>query len=260
MRKPVIGITANYSFDGSGEFAEGIGAREQAWQLIADDYVTCVVRAGGIPVVLPVVSGEDGALRRELLDLTDGVIFSGGSDVDPMFFGQKSAGRTGRVVPLRDRQEGFMLRCLLEETDKPVLGICRGIQIINAAMGGTLIQHIPDTGHGSHSLTMYPREEPSHRICIQEDSLLFSLLGCRETGVNSLHHMAVDAPAEGLKVTAWSEDGIIEAVELAENPEGRFFLAVQWHPEMMAFADPVQQGLIDTFVERCRQGTERSGS
>ncbi len=250
---PIIGITANYSFDGSGEYAEGIGAKEQDWQLLADDYVTCVVRAGGIPLILPVIrEGRDRTVTRRLLELADGVLFSGGSDVDPMRFGQKSAGRTGAVVPERDEQELFLARTVLEETDRPVLGICRGIQILNVALGGTLLQHVPDGGFTSHSLGMYPRQIPSHRVRIEGDSLLGKLTGTECLPVNSLHHMAVDVPAPTLRVTARSEDGVIEAVELKENPGGRFFLGVQWHPEMMAFADPVQQGLISAFVQAAR--------
>ena len=254
MLQPVIGITANYSFDGSGEYAEGIGAKEQDWQLIADDYIDCVARAGAVPLMLPVLREDrDQILTRRMLDLVDGVLFSGGSDVDPMRYGQKSAGRTGPVVPERDEQETFMLDYLLNRTKKPILGICRGIQIINAALGGTLIQHIPAAGFTSHTLSMYPRQVPSHYVAIEKDSLLFQLVHTERLPVNSLHHMAVDVPSPDLRVVARSEDGVIEGVELKNNPEGRFFLAVQWHPEMMAFADPVQQGLIDAFVDRCRK-------
>lgn len=251
---PVIGITANYSYDGSGEYREGIGAKEQDWQLLADDYVASVVRAGGIPLILPVIrEEEDRAVTRRMLDLVDGVLFSGGSDVDPMRFGRKSAGHTGPVVPERDGQELFLIHTLLEETEKPILGICRGIQILNVALGGTLIPHIPDAGFTSHSLSMYPRQVPSHYVEILRDSQLYTLMGTERLAVNSLHHMAVDQPAPALRVTARSEDGVIEGVELAENPGGRFFVAVQWHPEMMAFADPKQQGLIDAFVACCRE-------
>ena len=249
---PVIGITANYSFDGSGEYREGIGAKEQDWQLLADDYIASVVRAGGIPLILPVIrEGADRTVTRRLLDLVDGVLFSGGGDVDAVRFGQKSAGRTGAVVPERDEQELFLIQTLLKETEKPILGICRGIQILNVALGGTLIQHIPDAGFTSHSLGMYPRQVPSHTVLLERDSLLARLTGAERLAVNSLHHMAVDRPAPALRVTARSEDGVIEGVELADNPTGRFFLAVQWHPEMMAFADPVQQNLISAFVARC---------
>lgn len=252
--KPIIGITANYSFEGSSEFAKGIGAKEQEWQLLADDYIASVVRAGGIPFILPVVRGSEWeTVVEEMLSAVDGVLFSGGSDVDPLRFGQQTTGKTGEVVPERDEQEFTMLRYLLGQTNKPILGICRGIQVINTALGGTLIQHIPDAGFSSHTLSMYPRQIPSHRVKVEKGSLLYSLVDCDSMGVNSFHHMAVDECAPGLKITARSEDGILEAVELAENPKNRFFLGVQWHPEMMAWSDPTQQEIISAFVRSCNR-------
>lgn len=251
--KPIIGITANYSFDGSSEFAEGIGAREQEWQLIADDYVSSVTRAGGIPVILPVVRGPEWeAVVEQMINCVDGILLSGGSDVDPLRFGQKTSGKTGGIIPERDEQEFYMLRYLLEKTQKPVLGVCRGVQVMNAALGGTLIQHIPDAGFTGHTLAMYPRQVPSHRVRVEPGTLLHRLVGKEMLPVNSFHHMAVDECAPALKVTAHSEDGVIEAVELSENPDGRFFLGVQWHPEMMAWADSVQQKIVNAFVDRCK--------
>lgn len=121
--KPIIGITANYSFEGSSEFAKGIGAKEQEWQLLADDYIASVVRAGGIPFILPVVRGSEWeTVVEEMLSAVDGVLFSGGSDVDPLRFGQQTTGKTGGVVPERDEQEFTMLRYLLGQTNKPILG------------------------------------------------------------------------------------------------------------------------------------------
>ena len=249
--KPIIGITANYMFDGSAEYAEGIGAPDQQWQLLADDYITSVLRAGGTPLILPILrEGEDRETTLRLLDCVDGVLFSGGSDIDPMRFGQITTGKTGTLIPERDEQEFFLFQQVLKCTQKPMLGICRGIQLFNAAMGGTLIQHIPDRGFSSHTLSMYPRHLPSHQVTIAPNSLLSQIVGTEVLGVNSFHHMAVDECAPGLRIVAWSQDGIAEAVELLENDE-RFFLGVQWHPEMMAAHNPVQQQIISAFVARC---------
>ena len=249
--RPIIGITANYSFDGASQCREGIGTPGQEWQMLADDYITAVTRAGGIPLILPILRGGDReALRTELLDRVDGVLFSGGNDVDPLLFGETSTGRTGRLIPDRDEQELWMARYLLEHTRKPILGICRGIQILNVALGGTLIQHVPDGGFPPHTLLMYPRERASHTVRIQAGSLLARIAGTESLGVNSFHHMAVRECAPPLRVTARAEDGMIEAVELREDPD-RFFLAVQWHPEMMAGADRQAQGLLDAFVAAC---------
>ena len=249
--KPVIGITANYMYDGSGEYREGIGAPDQEWQLLADDYITSVQRAGGIPVILPVIPEDvEWEVVKRLMDGVDGLLFSGGSDVDPMRFGQVTTGRTGNLIIERDEQEFFMLRYFLEHTKKPVLGICRGLQLINAGLGGTLHQHLPDAGYPSHTLPMYPRQKPSHWVEVQRDSRLYEITGKERLGVNSYHHMAVDVPAPGLRVAARSDDGVIEALE-QQNADGRFFLAVQWHPEMMAAADPIQQRIITSFVQSC---------
>jgi putative glutamine amidotransferase len=252
--KPIIGITANYMYDGSSEYAEGIGAPNQEWQLLADDYITSVMRAGGIPVILPLLKADtDWNTVKRLIDGVDGVLFSGGSDVDPMYFGQVTTGKTGNLIPERDAQERFMVQYTLEQTNKPIFGVCRGIQLINAVLGGTLIQHIPDAGFHPHTLPMYPRQIPSHWVEIEPDSLLFQVVQTMRLGVNSFHHMAVDQCAPALKVTARSDDGVIEAVELRQNPDHRFFLAVQWHPEMMSAADSVQQRLLTAFVDRCQK-------
>lgn len=253
--QPIIGITANYSYDGSSEFAEGIGAREQEWQLLADDYIDCIVRAGGIPVILPLVKNKKyQETVRLLADGADAILFSGGNDVDPMRFGQTTAGKTGGIIPERDEQEFFLLRYVLEHTEKPVLGVCRGIQLMNAVMGGTLIQHIPDAGYPAHTLPMYPRQMASHWVNVEPGSLLHGITGRERLGVNSFHHMAVEECAPGLVITARAEDGVIEAVELADNRKKRFFLGVQWHPEMMAWADAVQQKIISAFVKAAAAG------
>lgn len=249
--KPVIGITVNYSYNGDSECAEGIGVAGQEWQLLADDYVTAVLRAGGVPVMLPVVRDQE--VMKEMLGSVDGVLFSGGSDVDPQLFGQTTFGKTGAVIAERDAQEAAMVEYVVNQTQKPVLGICRGIQIINAALGGTLLQHVPDAGFHNHTLTMYPRYMASHKVDIVPDSILAKAVGTEKLATNSFHHMAVDACAPCLKVVARSEDGVSEAVELAENPNGRYLLAVQWHPEMMSAVNPTQQAIINSFVQACQK-------
>lgn len=212
-----------------------------------------MTRAGGIPVILPVVRGPEWeTVVEQMINCVDGILLSGGSDVDPLRFGQKTTGKTGGIIPERDEQEFYMLRYLLEKTQKPVLGVCRGVQVMNAALGGTLIQHIPDAGFTGHTLAMYPRQVPSHRVRVEPGTLLHRLVEIETLPVNSFHHMAVDECAPALKVTAHSEDGVIEAVELSKNPDGRFFLGVQWHPEMMAWVDSVQQKIVNAFVDSCK--------
>ena len=245
--RPVIGITSNDTYDGSGPFSEGIGAREQEWQLLADDYVSAVAAAGGMPLLIPVF--RDPALALEALRHVDGVILSGGNDLDPGLYGQFPRPELGGVIPERDRMELALAKQIMTDTALPLLGICRGIQVLNAAMGGTVHQHLPAAGYECHSLTMFRRTEPSHTVELIPGTRLHGLLG-GTLGVNSFHHQAVDRIAPGFLAAAKSPDGVIEAIEPERS--GRFVLGVQWHPEMMALAQPEQLRLMQAFVDACR--------
>ena len=253
---PIIGITVNFRNDGEMEYSRRLGYPEQKWQALADDYIRAVLRAGGVPVMVPVLTGEEGGHAEEnLKDICarlDGVLFSGGSDVDPQRYGERTTGRTGELVPQRDEQELFLCRYILEETDLPVLGICRGLQVINVALGGTLIEDVQAAGYLSHTLHMYPRTEASHHVDVSAESRLADICGAGRLPVNSLHHMAVRDCAPVLKPVAVSDDGLTEAVELQEKTS-RFFLAVQWHPEMMSSVNARQQAIVNAFVESCRK-------
>lgn len=250
--RPLIGITVNFRNDGEMEYSRRLGYPAQKWQALADDYIEAVQRAGGIPVMLPVLKGEGFEERsRELCAHLDGILFSGGGDLDPLRYGERPTGKTGEIVPERDAQELFLCRYVLEETSLPVLGICRGLQVINVALGGTLYEDVQAAGHPSHTLHMYPRTEGSHHVTVAAGSRLAGILGAGEKLVNSLHHEAIRDCAPLLKPVAVSDDGLTEAVELKEE-SGRFFLAVQWHPEMMSSASKAQQAILDAFVESCR--------
>ena len=155
-------------------------------------------------------------------------MFSGGVDVDPSFYGMKDDGTLGVTCPERDETELSLLRYLLNHSDKPIFGICRGLQIINVAMGGTLIMDLPAAGKNNHALTKRPRQEFSHRIVVEDGTRLKAIME-EESRVNSFHHQAIGKLGEGLKVSAYSlEDHVIEAVESIDE---RYLLAVQWHPE-----------------------------
>ena len=173
----------------------------------------------------------------------DGLLLPGGGDMDPKFYGQERIPACGEPNLLRDAAEPLLLRAFLA-ADKPVLGICRGIQVMNAVLGGDLYQdikpfeHLPHNGHWAKV----------HTVTVRRGTLLSRILGQDTVLVNSQHHQAVDRVAPGFTLAALSEDGIVEAIE---KPDARFCLGVQWHPEWLSDEDPAMQGLFDAFVNAC---------
>ena len=173
----------------------------------------------------------------------DGLLLPGGGDMDPKFYGQERIPACGEPNLLRDAAEPLLLRAFLA-ADKPVLGICRGIQVMNAVLGGDLYQdikpfeHLPHNGHWAKV----------HTVTVRRGILLSRILGQDTVLVNSQHHQAVDRVAPGFTLAALSEDGIVEAIE---KPDAGFCLGVQWHPEWLSDADPAMQSLFDAFVNAC---------
>ena len=173
----------------------------------------------------------------------DGLLLPGGGDMDPKFYGQERIPACGEPNLLRDAAEPLLLRAFLA-ADKPVLGICRGIQVMNAVLGGDLYQdikpfeHLPHNGHWAKV----------HTVTVRRGTLLSRILGQDTVLVNSQHHQAVDRVAPGFTLAALSEDGIVEAIE---KPDARFCLGVQWHTEWLSDADPAMQSLFDAFVNAC---------
>ena len=173
----------------------------------------------------------------------DGLLLPGGGDMDPTFYGQERIPACGEPNLLRDAAEPLLLRAFLA-ADKPVLGICRGIQVMNAVLGGDLYQdikpfeHLPHNGHWAKV----------HTVTVRRGTLLSRILGQDTVLVNSQHHQAVDRVAPGFTLAALSEDGIVEAIE---KPDAGFCLGVQWHPEWLSDADPAMQSLFDAFVNAC---------
>ncbi len=211
---PVIGISA---------YAET--ARWRQWEqpatLLPQTYVDQVAQAGGIPALLPPVPGVEAAVSH-----LDGLIISGGPDVHPERYGQEPGPHTTIIRPERDAAEFALLRAALE-LGKPVLGVCRGLQVMNVVLGGTLIQHLPDVvGHEKHSPVSGGYGE--HKVDVAESGRLAGIFGPGSLAVPTHHHQGIDRLADGLTATAWAEDGIIEAVELDSHP---FAIGVQWHPE-----------------------------
>ncbi len=209
---PVIGITGNYS-DGNLSLAQG--------------YYASILQAGGIPFVIPPFDNNN--ILAGLLDHIDGLLMTGGADLNPLFLNEEPIKELNNVNPYRDRQELLLVR-LAANRQIPVLGICRGIQVMNAALGGTLYQDIYSQSEGNpikHSQDM-DRMFASHTVRIEEDTLLAKVMGQTALPVNSFHHQAVREVAPGFQISARAADGIIEAIE---STEYKSMLGVQWHPE-----------------------------
>ena len=209
--------------------------------LIPSVYVDAIARAGGRPPLVP--PREDGV--EETLDALDGVLFSGGEDVDPHHYGAERHVETRGVRPDRDRAELALLRGALAR-DMPVLAVCRGSQVLNVARGGDLVQHLPDVvGHDRHRHT--PGVFADHDVELRAASRLRRLLGDRAP-VKSHHHQGYGRIGEGLREVAWAEDGTVEALE---DPDKRFAVGVLWHPE-----EGEDAALFEALVEEARRYRE----
>lgn len=241
-KKPVIGIVEPWTVIEEGCF---LGA----YRTYANyPYVEGIVKGGGVPMGLPLVMSEE--LCEEQTELCDGLILSGGADIDAHLYGEEPHVKQEHFDR---RMDLFYIRMIHAARKKgiPVLGICRGIQAINVALGGSLIQDIPSeiTPSIQHSQDA-PPALPSHFVEIEKDSFLGAFMP-EKAEVNSFHHQAVGRLGEGLRITAKSADGIVEALE---NTEGSPLIAVQWHPEMMQVSgDAYAEELFRRFVELCAQ-------
>lgn len=228
--RPIIGITVNYD--------------EEEKQLCLREYYTeSIYKAGGIPVLL--VPGIEPELIRAYLQLCHGFVLSGGGDIDPLYWGEEPDKGLGRISPLRDSFEVLLARAILEQ-QRPLLGICRGCQVMNVAGGGTLWQ---DLETGLKHMQEAPRSYPIHEIRIENASLLKCIMKSEAIRVNSFHHQAVKSPGAGFKISARASDGTVEAIE--GQYAGVFCLGVQWHPECMV--DENAQALFRYFVRSSYQ-------
>jgi putative glutamine amidotransferase len=249
--KPLIGIPAE-------RFSSGYGSEpDQLVQGTLATYVDAVLGAGGLPVIIPlsVAAADLHALYTRL----DGVLLTGGGDVDPDSFDEAPHPKLGAVDVDRDRLELALAR-LTVKGDKPVLGVCRGAQVMNVALGGTLFQDLPSQYGGplvrhAHPVKDFPRQHLAHPVQVTEASLLARVLGAPTARVNSRHHQAIKDVAPGLTVVARAPDGVVEAVERAGHP---FALGVQWHPENLQDS-PEMKALFVKFVEASAAGRMTKG-
>jgi putative glutamine amidotransferase len=216
-RKPLIGITTGYDYD-------------KHMMYLKEGYYDAIYKCGGLAIAIP--STCDETVLLEILNYCDGILLSGGPDVDAKLYGEGNMPYNGDISPIRDASELFIAKKSIE-MNKPLLAICRGIQIINVAMGGTLYQDIymqnKECSILKHSQSA-PKWYPTHEINIKKDSWVWKTFMNDSAYVNSFHHQAVKEIAQGFEVTSRSTDGIIEAIEYVKN---RFCVGVQWHPELM---------------------------
>lgn len=228
MKPPVIGITT-YGRDERGRYT------------LPSEYVAAVQRAGAVPVLIPPVPGH----AASYLDLVDGIVLAGGGDLDPGLYGSDGHETIYSVDAQRDALELALAKRIVE-LRAPTLAICRGMQVLNVALGGTLIEHLPAVV-GEQVLHRAPLREPTpHAVRVKAGSRLAAVAGATEFAPMSWHHQAIRQAAPGLEVVATAADGTIEAVELAGHP---WLIAVQWHPELTAEKDPAQQRLFDALVK-----------
>jgi putative glutamine amidotransferase len=235
MSKPVIGITLDSEDPGSYS--------NMPWYALRQNYADAVVEAGGIPLALP----HEPDQANDYLDIIDGLVITGGAfDVDPSIFG---AGERHPTVVTKDRRTAFELavtRGALER-DMPLLGICGGQQLLHVALGGTLIQHIPDEilealAHEQPN----PRDEPGHSISVLPGTLLYRIVGTDSLEVNSAHHQAAKDASDEIIINAVAPDGVIEGIEAVDK---RFCLGVQWHPEYKVSAG--DGAIFKAFIDAC---------
>lgn len=243
MSRPLIGLSTSVTSDTTPERATLNAA-----------YLHAVQQAGGVPVLLP--PQLDAEARAVLADRLDGLVLSGGGDVDPACYGQPPHPRTADVSPARDALEIALVHRALER-GTPLLAICRGIQVLNVALGGTLYQDLPGEPGGPivHAQTE-PRSRPTHTVKVVPDATrLGAIVAAAELAVNSFHHQGIHRLGDGLREVAWAADGVVEAVEMAGN---RFVVGVQWHPEDLVGHDAAARNLFAALVDAARRRAPRA--
>ncbi len=237
--RPVIGLTHSIQQD-------------EKRLMMPMSYSNVIREAGGVPVLLP-INREDEVIEAYAA-LVDGVLFSGGDDIDPTFYGEEQLWACGDVCPLRDEFELKLCRVLLEKyPEKPILGVCRGEQVLNVALGGTLYQDVKSQlpgciAHQQHQIAPYT----SHCVTIEADSKLHAIYGDTQIMTNSFHHQSVKEIAPALVVTAKTADGVIEGFEKPDHP---YYVGVQWHPERLVEREENanHKQLFKSFVDACRK-------
>lgn len=230
--KPIIGILPMINAEGHS--------------YIVDSYIPPITKSGGLPLLIPYT--EDKECISEYVKLCDGFLFAGGPDIEPWRYGEQKAPECGECTPPRDAVELLFFPEILK-SGKPILGICRGSQLINIALGGSLYQDIPtDIGKSIAHRQIEPHNSHSHEAAFDECSPLLAIFGTKRAKINSFHHQAIKELGRGLSVMARADDGIIEA---AYAPEHKFLWALQWHPERLFECDEPSKKIFGAFICAC---------
>lgn len=242
--KPLIGITASLDQSGSS-----------AWSSVSQTYIDVLSQNNGVPIILPFVDSEE--VLNQMVDRLDGLLLTGGIDVDPSFYGVEPIKELEATNLKLDIYESRILKRALARRI-PILGICRGHQFLNVYFHGTLYQDIPSQCPESisHRKTSNEKKIASHFITIEKESQLHQLMGVDSLQVNSSHHQTIDRLGDGFRIVARTSDGIVEAIERDDYP---FMISVQWHPELMVLnGDPTMNKIFAAFIEACSPKTDIS--
>lgn len=235
MKKPLIAVMPQFDTD------------TENYKLVPA-YIKAILDAGGLPMIIPFTN--DKADIEQIAAMFDAFLFTGGQDIDPSLYGEEKQEYCDRIVCDRDTLDISLMK-EVAKTDKPVFGICRGLQVMNVAFGGTLYQDIPTQ---CNSKVLHRMEEPfdrvAHTVDIVENTPLIDIVNTKTIGVNTIHHQAIKDVAPKLEVTAISEDGIIEGVYM---PGKKFFMATQWHPELTYFEEESSKKIITAFVNAAKE-------
>lgn len=230
--KPVIGIFPSYN--------------EETKQVFLDDYyIDELLDSGAIPYIIPVT--KDLETLTQILDTIDGLLLSGGVDIDPKYYGEENTGKSVEISSAMDESEQILIK-LAMEADLPILGICRGMQSLNVFCGGTLIQDIPSERGVSVVHRLDKPETAFHNITVEKDSPLSETIGFGTHRINSYHHQAVKKLSPEFSACAFAEDGIVEAIY---HKNKKFILGVQWHPERDYHTTPDSKKILDKFISVC---------
>lgn len=248
LPRPVIGITTQtlHAIDGIP------AALPESW-VMNQRYFLAATIVGGVPWMIPLLDDDEDTLR-EIYDRLDGILIPGGVDMDPATFGEERHPKLGALDPARDRVELQLTRWAIEDR-KPILGLCRGIQVMNVALGGTLYQDIaaqvPDSiKHDYFPTAGFDRDHLAHEVALAKGSRLLAVMEKPSILVNSMHHQGIKQLASELVPAAVAPDGLVEAVE---RDGDHFMVGVQWHPEMFEMTDPHTRHLFRAFIAAARK-------